>query len=96
MSLLNDRERAVALAVAEGLSNTEIGKQLFVSASSIKASISSALAKLDLTNRIQLAILAYESHRGATDPKAVDPSARPSRAAKANPAAGTLAGPADP
>jgi DNA-binding NarL/FixJ family response regulator len=64
MGRLTERERAVALAVSEGLSNAEIGERLHLSTSSIKATISSALTRLDLTNRIQLAILAHESRRG--------------------------------
>lgn len=63
MALLTDREREVAHAVSEGLSNAEIAEQLHLSTSSIKATLSSALNRLDLTNRIQLAILAYESRR---------------------------------
>ncbi|MDQ3152260.1 MAG: response regulator transcription factor [Actinomycetota bacterium] len=63
MRLLTDRERDVALAVADGLSNAEIAERLYLSTSSIKATISSALTKLDLRNRIQLAILAHESRR---------------------------------
>jgi DNA-binding NarL/FixJ family response regulator len=65
MDLLTGRERDVALAVSEGLTNAEIGELLHLSTSSIKATISSALTRLDLTNRIQLAILAYESRRGS-------------------------------
>ncbi len=61
MSLLTDREHDVALAVSEGMSNAEIAERLFLSTSSVKATISHTLAKLDLTNRIQLAILAYEA-----------------------------------
>ena len=58
---LTDREREVALAVAEGLGNVEIAERLFLSHGSVKAHISSALGKLALDNRIQLAILAHES-----------------------------------
>jgi DNA-binding NarL/FixJ family response regulator len=64
MDLLTRREREVALAVSEGLSNAEIAERLHLSTSSIKATLSSALTRLDLTNRIQLAILAHESRRG--------------------------------
>jgi DNA-binding NarL/FixJ family response regulator len=64
MEQLTEREREVALAVSEGLSNAEIGEHMHLSTSSIKATISSALTRLDLTNRIQLAILAHESRRG--------------------------------
>jgi DNA-binding NarL/FixJ family response regulator len=61
LEALSDREREVAAAVAEGLSNTEIAERLFLSVGSVKAHISAALAKLDLTNRIQLAILAHDA-----------------------------------
>lgn len=58
---LTGREREVALAVAEGLGNAEIAERLFLSHGSVKAHISSALSKLEIDNRIQLAILAHES-----------------------------------
>jgi DNA-binding NarL/FixJ family response regulator len=61
---LSERERAVALAVAEGLSNAEIGARLHVSAGTVKAHLSSALAKLELDNRIQLALLAHDANAG--------------------------------
>jgi DNA-binding NarL/FixJ family response regulator len=64
MEQLTEREREVAHAVSEGLSNAEIGERLHLSTSSIKATVSSALTRLDLANRIQLAILAHESRRG--------------------------------
>ncbi|GAA1303735.1 response regulator transcription factor [Pseudonocardia xinjiangensis] len=64
MDLLTDRERQVAIAVSEGLGNAEIAERLHLSTSSIKATISSALTRLDLTSRIQLAILAHESRHG--------------------------------
>ncbi|WP_309068155.1 response regulator [Microbacterium sp.] len=60
---LTDRERDVALAVADGLGNGEIAGRLHVSVGSVKAYISSALAKLALDNRVQLAIAAHESRR---------------------------------
>ena len=58
---LSDREYDVALAVADGLGNAEIAARLFLSIGSVKAHISSALAKLDLDNRVQLAIRAHDS-----------------------------------
>jgi len=58
---LTEREREVAVAVADGLSNSEIAEQLFLSVGSVKAHISNALAKLGLDNRVQLAIAAHES-----------------------------------
>ncbi|MFC7407166.1 response regulator [Georgenia alba] len=61
LALLTSRERAVALAVAEGLSNGEIAERLHLSTSSVKAHLSSALTRLGLDNRIQLAILAHSA-----------------------------------
>jgi DNA-binding NarL/FixJ family response regulator len=56
---LTDREREVAVAVAKGLGNAEIARRLYLSHGSVKAHISSALAKLGLENRTQLAIAAH-------------------------------------
>ncbi|MEU1279268.1 response regulator transcription factor [Streptomyces sp. NPDC005805] len=61
LAALSERERAVAAAVAEGLSNTEIGERLFLSTGTVKAHLSGALAKLGLDNRIQLALLAHDA-----------------------------------
>ncbi|MET0735229.1 MAG: response regulator transcription factor [Microbacterium sp.] len=58
---LTPRERDVADAVADGLSNSEIAEQLHLSVGSVKTHISSALAKLGIDNRVQLAIAAYEA-----------------------------------
>jgi len=61
-ALLTEREREVAAAVADGLSNTEIGARLHLSVGTVKAHLSSALAKLDLDNRVQLALLTHDAH----------------------------------
>jgi DNA-binding NarL/FixJ family response regulator len=61
LAQLSDREREVAIAVAQGWSNAEIGQRLFMSVGTVKAHVSSALTKLDLTNRIQLALLAHDA-----------------------------------
>jgi DNA-binding NarL/FixJ family response regulator len=61
LALLSEREREVASAVAQGLSNADIAEQLFMSVGTVKAHLSSALTKLDLTNRIQLALLAHDA-----------------------------------
>lgn len=60
---LSDRERDVAYAVADGLANGEIAERLFLSLGSVKALLSSSLAKLAFDNRVQLAIAAHESRR---------------------------------
>ncbi|MEV4535768.1 response regulator transcription factor [Asanoa sp. NPDC049518] len=61
LAVLSERERAVAQAVAEGLSNGDIAERLYMSVGTVKAHLSSALTKLDLTNRIQLALLAHDA-----------------------------------
>jgi DNA-binding NarL/FixJ family response regulator len=61
LAQLSDREREVAIAVAHGWSNAEIAQRLFMSVGTVKAHVSSALTKLDLTNRIQLALLAHDA-----------------------------------
>ncbi len=57
LEVLSERERAVALAVAGGATNAEIGRQLYVSAATVKATVSRILAKLELDNRVQIAVV---------------------------------------
>ncbi|WP_320777722.1 response regulator transcription factor [Streptomyces sp. CRN 30] len=61
LAVLNDREREVAVAVGRGLANAEIAAELFMSVATVKAHVSRALAKLDLNNRVQVALLAYDA-----------------------------------
>ena len=61
LALLNDREREVAVAVGQGRSNAEIGAVLFLSAPTVKTHVSSILTKLDLDNRVQIALLAHDA-----------------------------------
>ncbi|PWV57341.1 MULTISPECIES: response regulator transcription factor [Nocardiopsis] len=61
LALLTERERDVAEAVTEGLSNAEIADRLFMSMGTVKAHVSSALTKLDLSGRIQLALLTHDA-----------------------------------
>ena len=49
------------MAVAGGLSNAEIAAALFMSVATVKAHVSSILSKLDLDNRTQIALLAYDA-----------------------------------
>jgi DNA-binding NarL/FixJ family response regulator len=66
LAVLTERERDIAFAVAEGLGNAEIAERLYLSVGTVKAHLSAALAKLELDNRIQLAILAHDAQRDAS------------------------------
>ncbi|WP_212842773.1 response regulator transcription factor [Catellatospora sp. IY07-71] len=58
---LTEREREVAVAVGQGLSNAEIGVRLHMSVATVKAYVSRLLAKLELNNRVQIALLAHDA-----------------------------------
>ncbi|MGG3805395.1 response regulator transcription factor [Metabacillus fastidiosus] len=57
--LLSDREREVAVLVAEGLKDIEISKELFISRRRVGEIISSIKRKLNITSRVQIGIAAY-------------------------------------
>ncbi|KIH96828.1 LuxR family transcriptional regulator [Streptomonospora alba] len=61
LQVLSDRERDVLVAVAGGMSNAEAGRSLGMREATVKAHVSSILAKLGMGNRVQAAILAHDA-----------------------------------
>ena len=62
-SPLTDREEDVLAAVARGLGNDEIGRELHISLSTVKTHIASIMTKIGARNRVELAIWAHERDR---------------------------------
>jgi DNA-binding NarL/FixJ family response regulator len=58
---LTDREREVLALVGAGLSNAEIARRLFLVEGTVKSYVSTILTRLDVRNRVQAAIIAYEA-----------------------------------
>ena len=55
---LTERERDVVVAVAEGLTNTEVGARLYIAEATVKAHLSAAQVKMGARNRVEVAVLA--------------------------------------
>jgi DNA-binding NarL/FixJ family response regulator len=57
---LSEKEREVFAAVARGLSNVEIAREIFASESTVKTHVGGILRKLGLRDRVQIVVFAYE------------------------------------
>ncbi|MEW2591167.1 response regulator transcription factor [Micromonospora aurantiaca] len=58
---LSEREREVAVLLGRGRTNAEISAELFMSVATVKAYVSRLLTKLDLNNRVQVALLVQDA-----------------------------------
>ncbi|MGN9840067.1 response regulator [Nonomuraea sp. H19] len=61
LAVLTEREREVLALVGQGLSNHEIGAELFLSPATARTHVSRAMAKLGARDRAQLVVIAYQT-----------------------------------
>jgi DNA-binding NarL/FixJ family response regulator len=61
LASLTDREREVAAAIGSGASNAEVAASLFMSEATVKAHVSRLFTKLDVANRVQIAIVVHDA-----------------------------------
>jgi DNA-binding NarL/FixJ family response regulator len=61
LARLSARERQVAVAIAQGKPNAEIGAELYMSLGTVKAHVTQVLMKLEAGNRVQIALLAHDA-----------------------------------
>jgi len=61
LEVLTEREREILLLVARGQSNDEISEVLYISPATVKTHVARIMGKLDVHDRAQLVVVAYES-----------------------------------
>jgi DNA-binding NarL/FixJ family response regulator len=61
MAQLTPREREVLILLAQGLSNTEVAGQLFISEATVKTHLAHVMAKLSVREKTQAVIAAYQT-----------------------------------
>ena len=61
LAAVSQREREVAVEISRGRSNAEIAAALFLSEATVKAHVSRLLTRLDLNNRVQIALLVHDA-----------------------------------
>jgi DNA-binding NarL/FixJ family response regulator len=61
LATLTEREREVAAAIGAGASNAEVAASLFMSEATVKAHVSRLFTKLDVANRVQIAIVVHDA-----------------------------------
>jgi len=61
LEVITEREREVLALVGQGLTNDEIGRQLFLSPLTAKTHVSRIMSKLGARDRVQLVVIAYET-----------------------------------
>jgi len=64
---LSEREHDVFRLIARGFSNAEIGQELYISEATVKTHVTHILQKLNLRDRVQAVVLAYETGLFDTD-----------------------------
>ena len=61
LGLLAERERVIAVELGAGRSNAEIAARQYISVATVKTHVSAILTKLDLNNRVQVALLVHDA-----------------------------------
>lgn len=61
LSILSEREHDVAVAIGHGKTNAEISGELYMSVATVKAHVSRLLTRLELNNRVQIALLVHDA-----------------------------------